>query len=332
MKQYLETVLAGGNLSFDEATALMNRVMTGEYADIEIAGLLVALRAKGETADEVAGFTKAMREQMVKVPVSVAAIDMCGTGGDAKGTFNISTAATFVVAGAGQPVAKHGNRSITSKSGSADVLAALGIDIGLAPDAVGRAIDEIGLGFMFAPAFHPAMKYVMPARKTLGIRTVFNILGPLCNPAGVKAQLVGVFHPDLTELMGSVLMKLGSTSALLVHGSDGLDEISTTAPTSFTRLVNGKLQSGTIDADQLGIAKTTLGNLQGGTPEESAALIRNILGGQKGPMRDIVLLNAAAGLMVGGKAGDLQGGIALATESIDSGSASEVLTRLADVK
>ena len=310
----------------------MNRVMTGEYSDMEIAGLLVALRGKGETADEVAGFTKAMREHMVKVPISVAAIDMCGTGGDAKGTFNISTAATFVVAGAGQPVAKHGNRSITSKSGSADVLAALGIDIGLAPDVIGRAIDEIGLGFIFAPAFHPAMKYVMPARKTLGIRTVFNILGPLCNPAEVEAQVVGVFDPELTGLMGSVLAKLGSTSALLVHGTDGLDEISTTAPTNFTRLANGGLESGTIKATELGIAPATLADLQGGTPDESAVLIRNILDGEPGAMRDIVLLNAAAGLMVGGKTNDLSGGIALAADAIDSGKAMHVLEQLAALK
>ncbi len=221
MKDLLNRILSHQDLSMDEAREVMVRIMSGAFNDAQIAGFLVGLRAKGETPDEIAGFARAMREKMVPVPLSVDAIDMCGTGGDAKGTFNISTAAAFVVAGGGVPVAKHGNRSITSQSGSADVLAALGVDLQMSPEKVGQAVDQIGIGFMFAPALHPAMKHVMPARKALAIRTVFNILGPLCNPAGVQRQVIGLFDGALTEPLAKVLKKLGAKQALLVHGDDG---------------------------------------------------------------------------------------------------------------
>ncbi len=331
MNAILEKLLDRQNLSLDEAHAIMVRIMSGEFSDPQIAGFLVALRAKGETATEIAGFAQAMRDKMVKVPVAVEAIDMCGTGGDAKGTFNISTVASLVVAGAGVPVAKHGNRSITSSCGSADLLAALGVDIDMSPDKVARAAEQIGLGFMFAPALHPAMKHVMPARKSLGIRTVFNILGPLSNPAGAQRQLLGLFDGSLTETLAEVLRQLGSRQALLVHGEDGLDELTTTAFSKVTHLQeDGAIKSSTLDPGSLGLPLATPTDLKGGTPEENVMITLEILKGETGPKRDIVLLNAAAGLQVGGAARDLAEGLTLAAESIDSGQALKVLQKLAE--
>ncbi len=330
MKAILNKLLGHRNLSIDEAREIMDRIMSGEFTDVQIAGFLVALRAKGETSSEIAGFAQAMREKMIKVPVTVNAIDMCGTGGDAKGTFNISTVASFVVAGAGVPVAKHGNRSITSSCGSADVLAALGVDIEMKPDKVAHAVEQVGLGFMFAPSLHPAMKHVMPARKALGIRTVFNILGPLSNPAGVRRQLLGIFDGTLTETLAEVLKKLGSNQALLVYGEDGLDELTTTTSSKVSRLFDtGVVKSSIVNPRSLGLSQASLDDLKGGTPEANAKIAIEILKGESGPKRDIVVLNAAAGLMVGGAAVDLQEGIALAGESIDSGRAFTVLEKLA---
>ena len=329
MKDLLNRILSHQDLSMDGARDAMVRIMSGAFDDAQIAGFLVALRAKGETPDEIAGFAQGMREKMVPVPLSVDAIDMCGTGGDAKGTFNISTAAAFVVAGGGVPVAKHGNRSITSQSGSADVLEALGVDLQMPPEKVGQAVDQIGIGFMFAPALHPAMKHVMPARKALAIRTVFNILGPLCNPAGVQRQVIGLFDGALTEPLAKVLKKLGAKQALLVHGDDGLDELTTTTTTQASQLQeSGQVTSSTIDAQSLGLKQATLAELQGDHPKHNAALLRAILQGKTGPKRDIVVLNAAAGLMVGGKAQDLEAGIALANEAINSGKALATLDKL----
>ncbi len=329
MRDILNKLLEREELTQSEARETMLQIMSGAFDDVQLAGFLVALRAKGETATEIAGFAQAMRENMVKVPVSVEAIDMCGTGGDAKGTFNISTVASFIVAGAGVPVAKHGNRSITSSSGSADVLAALGVDIEMAPEKVGRAVETVGLGFMFAPALHPAMRHVMPARKGLGIRTVFNLLGPLSNPAGVRRQVVGVFDGTLTETLAEVFRILGARTALLVHGEDGLDELTTTAATRVSELKDsGDVTSFTVHAVSLGLPRAALDDLRGGSPEENAGITQEILRGQKGPRRDIVLLNAAAGLLVGAKAADLQEGLALAAESIDSGRALKVLNEL----
>ena len=329
MKAILNKLLGHRDLSMDEARGVMDRIMSGEFTDAQIAGFLVALRAKGETASEIAGFAQAMREKMIKVPVTVDAIDMCGTGGDAKGTFNISTVASFVVAGAGVPVAKHGNRSITSSSGSADVLAALGVNINMGPEKVAQAVEQVGLGFMFAPSLHPAMKHVMPARKSLGIRTVFNILGPLSNPAGARRQLLGIFDGTLTETLAKVLKKLGSKQALLVHGDDGLDELTTTTSSKMSRLFEtGVVKSSIVNPRDLGLPRASLEDLKGGTPEANAQMTVEILKGEPGPKRDIVVLNAAAGLMVGGLAADLEEGIALAGESIDSRRAVTVLEKL----
>jgi len=329
MKQILEQLLDNQNLARDDAFSIMLSIMSGEYNDAQIAGFLMALRSKGETVDEITGFAQAMREKMVKVPLETPAIDMCGTGGDALGTFNISTTATFVVAGAGIHVAKHGNRSMTSKSGSADVLQALGIAIDKPVEGSTADIEEIGLGFMFAPAYHPAMKYAVGARTALATRTVFNILGPLCNPADVKAQAMGIFHPDLTEIQANVLKALGSTKVMVFHGRDGLDEISTTATTKISQIQNsGPVETFEFDPIDLGLVRVSLDELQGGEPKENAETIRNILNGEKGSKRDIVLINAAAGIVVGGKAKSLREGLRKATESVDSGAALNILKQL----
>ena len=330
MKQILEQLLNQHNLTPDEAYNIMLSIMSGEYDDAQIAGFLMALRAKGETVDEIAGFAQAMREKMVTIQLETTAIDMCGTGGDALGTFNISTAATFVVAGAGVHVAKHGNRSMTSKSGSADVLQALGISIDKSVEESTEDIENIGLGFMFAPAYHPAMKHAIGARKALATRTVFNILGPLCNPADVKAQAMGIFHPELTDVQANVLKALGSTDVMVFHGRDGLDEISTTTTSKISQMQNGNnVNTFEFDPSELGLNRVSLNELQGGEPKENAEIIKSILNGEIGPKRDIVLLNAAAGIVVGGKAQNLKEGLVKATESVDSNAALNILTQLA---
>ena len=329
MKGILEQILDKQNLTRDEAFNVMFSIMSGEFDDPQIAGFLMALRAKGETVDEITGFAQAMRDIMVTVPLDFPAIDMCGTGGDALGTFNISTTATFVVAGAGVHVAKHGNRSMTSKSGSADVLQALGIPIDKSVEESTQDIEEIGLGFMFAPAYHPAMKHAIGARKALATRTVFNILGPLCNPAEVKAQAMGIFHPALTEVQAHVLKALGSTDVMVFHGRDGLDEISTTATTKISQMQNGNnINTYEFDSIELGLNRVSLDDLQGGEPVENAEIIKSILNGEKGPKRDIVLLNAAAGIVVGGQAATLQDGLESAKMSVDSGVALNILNQL----
>ena len=329
MKQILEQLLNQHNLTRDEAYNIMLSIMSGEYDDAQIAGFLMALRAKGETVDEITGFTQAMREKMVTIQLETPAIDMCGTGGDALGTFNISTAATFVVAGAGVHVAKHGNRSMTSKSGSADVLQALGISIDKSVEKSTEDIENIGLGFMFAPAYHPAMKHAIGARKALATRTVFNILGPLCNPADVKAQAMGIFHPDLTDVQANVLKALGSTNVMVFHGRDGLDEISTTTTSKISQMQNGNdVNTFEFDPSELGLNRVSLNELQGGEPKENSEIIKSILNGEIGPKRDIVLLNAAAGIVVGGKAQNLKEGLVKATESVDSNAALYILTQL----
>jgi anthranilate phosphoribosyltransferase len=312
----------------------MFEIMSGEYDDAQIAGFLISLRAKGESSSEIAGFAQAMRDKMTRIDSVDNAIDMCGTGGDASGTFNISTAASFVVAGAGVPVAKHGNRSMTSKSGSADVLTALGIDITLSPEKVSKCIDEIGIGFMFAPSLHPAMKYAMGARKALGTRTVFNILGPLCNPAGVTRQLMGIFDGSLTDKIAKVLQKLGAEQAMVVHGHDGLDEISTTASTRISHLKDdNSIESTAISPDDYGFCTASLADLKGGTPKQNAKIIASILdGSDAGKKADIVILNAGAGILVGGVANNLDEGINMAKEALESGTALVKLNKLAAVK
>ena len=334
MKIILEKLLNNISLNQEESRDVMFKIMSGEYDDAQIAGFLIALRAKGEKSEEIAGFAQAMRDKMTNIESVDDAIDMCGTGGDASGTFNISTAASFVVAGAGVPVAKHGNRSMTSKSGSADVLTALGVDITLPPEKVSKCIQDIGIGFMFAPSLHPAMKYAMGARKALGTRTVFNILGPLCNPAGVERQLMGIFEGSLTDKVAKVLQKLGSKHAMVVHGYEGLDEISTTSSTKISHLKeDNSIESTAISPSDFGFEKASLKDLKGGEPEENAIIIKNILdNSDKGKKTDIVIFNAGAGIFVGGKSKNLEDGVQLARESIESGAAFEKLNQLAAVK
>ena len=331
MKHILEQLLDKKHLSQDEAYNLMSSIMSGEYDDIQTTGILIALRAKGETVDEITGFADVMRRKMLKISLNKPAIDLCGTGGDSLGTFNISTVASFVVAGSGVHVAKHGNRSMTSKSGSADVLQALGIPINLPPEQTAENIDRFGLGFMFAPLYHPAMKHAVNARKSLAIRTVFNILGPLCNPADVKAQAMGIFDPDLTELQAKVLKRLESTNIMVFHGRDGLDEISTTSKTKISQVINGgSVNSYEFNPLDLGITIASIDDLRGGDSKKNADISIKILSGEKGPKRDIVLLNAAAGIVVGGNAKDLKEGFKKAADSIDSGSALNILRKLAE--
>tara|TARA_B100000315_G_C14593277_1_gene597156 strand:+ start:5409 stop:6410 length:1002 start_codon:yes stop_codon:yes gene_type:complete len=333
MKRIIEQLLNKENLNQSESREVMSKTMSGEFNDAQIAGFLVALRSKGETAEEIAGFAEAMREKMTPVSVSEGAIDMCGTGGDAKGTFNISTASSLVAAGAGVKIAKHGNRSMTSKSGSADVLTALGVDINLPPEKCAECIEDIGIGFFFAPSFHPAMKHAMGARKSLAIYTVFNILGPLCNPADVKRQLMGIFRADLTDTVAHVLKHLKSEKAFVVHGSDGLDEISTTTATQISHLnTDGSIENFTVSPSDYEIKITSLEKLKGCSPEENARIITKILNGEKGPHRDIVVLNAGAGICVAGLTDTISDGLKLAEESIDSGKAMNTLKRLAEVK
>jgi anthranilate phosphoribosyltransferase len=323
-----------------EAAGAMEAIMSGAATDAQIAAFLTALRMKGETVEELIGFAQVMRQKVVRVPVrraEVAAlsgteremlIDTAGTGGDAAGTFNVSTATAFVVAGAGLRVAKHGNRSVSSLCGSADVVEALGVSLALTPVQVGRCVDEVGIGFLYAPLLHTAMKHVMTARREMGIRTVFNMLGPLTNPAGANAQVIGVYSPALTEPFARVLAELGTVRAFVVHGADGLDEISTTGESRIAEVREGAVRTFTLRPEELGLSRASIADLKGGDREENAEIIRAILGGTPGPRRDIVLANAAAALLVGGKARDLKDGVAVAARSIDSGAARAALDRL----
>ena len=322
IQEAISKLIEKQNLSQEEAEAVMNEIMSGKATDAQIAGFLVALRLKGETIDEITACAKIMREKASKIkPKAKPLIDIVGTGGDKSGTFNISTCAAFVVAGAGIAVAKHGNKSVSSKCGSADVLTALGINIGLEPKKVEQCINEIGFGYMFAPSFHPAMKYAIGPRKELGIRTVFNILGPLTNPAEAPYELMGVFSPSLTEPLAAVLGKLGCRHAFVVHGN-GMDEITVDGATKITEYQEGDIKTFTIKPTDFGIKTASLNELKGGTPDECAKIIINILNGkEKGAKRDVVLLNAGAAIFIAGKADSIKKGIELAKESVDSGKA-----------
>lgn len=320
------------SLTMDEAARVMMTIMQGEATPAQIASLLTALRMKGETAEEIAGFARIMRGMAVRIAPRVPTlIDTCGTGGDKLKTFNISTAAAFVAAGAGAAVAKHGNRSVTSRSGSADVLEELGVNLAVSPDLVQRCIERIGVGFLFAQHFHPAMKYAGPVRREIGIRTVFNVLGPLTNPAGAPCQLLGVYDPALTDLLADVLRLLGSTRAFVVHGMLGLDEWSTAGPTRVSELRDGQVTTRLYTPAEVGLPEATPEELAGGNPAESALLIHALLCGQGGPKRDIVLLNAAAALLAGGHVASLADGLQRAAVSIDSGAALEKLQALRDM-
>jgi len=321
-------VATGAALTRDEAAMAFDRMMSGEATPSQMGGLLMALRVRGETVDEITGAVTTMRAKMLKVTAPADAVDVVGTGGDASGSYNISTCAAFLVAGAGVPVAKHGNRALSSKSGSADVLAALGVTIDLNPAQVGRCIREAGLGFMFAPAHHPAMKNVGPTRVELGTRTIFNLLGPLSNPAGVKRQMIGVFSRQWIEPMAQVLKNLGAESIWVVHGSDGLDEITTTGPTAVAALENGAIRTFEISPKDVGLPLAKPEDLRGGDAVQNAEALLAVLKGEKTAFRDVAVLNAGAALVVAGKAKTLADGVALAQQAIDSGAAKARLDKL----
>ncbi len=323
-----------------EAAAAMDAIMSGAATNAQIAAFLTALRMKGETVEELIGFAQVMRQKVARVCTradEVAGltgtdremlIDTCGTGGDASGSFNVSTATAFVVAGAGLKVAKHGNRSASSLCGSADVVETLGVNLEITPTQVGRCIDEAGIGFLYAPLLHTAMKHVMAARRELGFRTVFNLLGPLTNPAGANAQIIGVAAAALTEPLARVLAELGTFRAFVVHGADGLDEISNTGESRISEVREGVVRTFTVHPEDFGLPRASIGDLRGGDREQNAQIIRAVVGGERGPRRDIVLMNAAAALVAGTRARDLKDGVELAARAIDTGAAREKLDRL----
>jgi anthranilate phosphoribosyltransferase len=325
---YLHRVAAGSDLSAEDAHQAMGVLLEGLAGEAEIAGFLVALKMKGETATELAGFARAMRERMIVVDAGPDVIDTSGTGGDGSGTFNISTAAAIVMAGAGAKVAKHGNRSISSATGSADVLEALGVRVILNPEDAGRSVREIGIGFLFAPALHPAMKHAQPVRRAIKIRTAFNLLGPLANPAGAQSQLIGAPSPEAAKVMAEALAELGTRRSFVVHGQDGLDEITITAATDVYEITGHQVVKHVWGPSDFGVEMAQLSSLKGGDSSCNAQMILGILRGSPGPCRDIVLVNAAAGLLAAELAKDLRSGMALAVRSIDSGAASAKLELL----
>ncbi|MDQ3878921.1 MAG: anthranilate phosphoribosyltransferase [Actinomycetota bacterium] len=327
----LSALLAGESLSEDQTAVAMREIMDGEATPAQVAGFVVALRAKGVTGEELAGLVRTMREFATKVSVGDPVLDTCGTGGDRAGTFNVSTAAALVCAGAGVKVAKHGNRAASSRCGSADVLEALGVKIDLSPDDVARCIAQAGMGFCFAPIFHPAMRHTATPRRELGIPTIFNFLGPLTNPAGARRQALGVADRTMIEPMVDTLRRLGSERVVAFHGRDGLDELTTTGPSDVVELKDNELRRWVVDPAELGLDKAALDDVAGGTPDENAATIRHIFDGASGPQRDIVALNAAAGFVAAGRAEDMAAGLALSHETIDSGCAREGLERLIEV-
>jgi anthranilate phosphoribosyltransferase len=321
-------VATGAALTREEAATVFEQMMSGEATPSQMGGLLMALRVRGETVDEITGAVSAMRAKMQRVSAPPEAIDVVGTGGDASGSFNISTCAALIVAGAGVPVAKHGNRALSSRSGAADVLAALGVKIDPTPEKIARCIREAGIGFMFAPAHHPAMKNVGPTRVELGTRTIFNLLGPLSNPAGVRRQMVGVFSRQWTQPLAQVLKNLGAERAWVVHGSDGLDEITTAGPTSVAALENGTVTSFEISPEEVGLPRVKAEYLRGGDAEANAKALRGVLEGTNSAFRDVALFNAAAALVVAGKAKTLKEALHLAVHAVDSGEAEGRLERL----
>ena len=329
VQKALAQLLDGHDLSRDAARAVMNEIMGGEATPAQIGGFLVALRLKGETADEIAGCAEAMREHVLAVrPARDDLVDTAGTGGDGASTINISTAAALVAAAAGAGVAKHGNRAVSSASGSADVLEALGFRLELPPARIERSIDELGFGFLFAPTHHPAMRHAAPVRRELAARTVFNVLGPLTNPAGARAQVVGVYAPALVRTIAEVLAQLGARRAFVVHGADGIDELSPAGPNLVCEVADGGVREREIDPLELGVARCDPDELRGGSPEENAAAIRAVFEGENGGRRSAVLLNAAGAIAAAGHAHDLSEGLGLAKEALDSGAAATRLEEL----
>ncbi|MDE2733113.1 MAG: anthranilate phosphoribosyltransferase [Gemmatimonadota bacterium] len=332
IQEAIRDLIVGADLGRAKMRAVMEQIMSGQATDAQIGAFLVALRIKGETIDEIAGGAEVMREKATPiVTVRPEIIDTCGTGGDDSGTFNISTTVAFVACGAGLAVAKHGTRSISSQCGSSDVLTALGVNVEATPEKVGECIDEVGMGFLFAIALHGAMKHAVGPRRELATRTIFNILGPLTNPAGAKRQLLGVFDGALTEALAGVLRELGSDQALVVHGSDGLDEITLTGPTQVSELKDGQVSTRQIHPGDFGLRTVSAEALKGGDASYNARILRGVLDGEEGPQRDVVLLNSAAAIVVGGRAEDITAGLEVARESIDSGKARQALDRLVEV-
>ncbi len=327
-RQHFEKAAAGGTLTENEAREAFIAIMQGGASEIELAGFLVALKARGETVDEIAGAVSAMRTLMVPVEAPQGAIDVVGTGGDAKGTFNISTAAAFVLAGAGVPVAKHGNRAVSSKSGAADVLEKLGVAIKMPTEQLPSCFERAGVAFLWAPTHHPAMRHAAPVRQGLKLRTIFNLLGPLLNPASTKRQLIGTYSAQWLMPMAEVMKRANAVHVWVVHGADGMDELSTTGVSHVVELKDGKLSSFDIHPSDAGLPEGRLSDLQGGTPEDSAGAMRALLRGKPGPFRDIVLLNAAAAFIIAGKTTDLKEGVKLAAASIDEGRAERALDAL----
>ncbi len=327
-KAIIGKVATGAALTRQEAAGAFDSMMSGEATPSQMGGLLMALRVRGETVDEITGAVSAMRATMLPVKAPADAVDIVGTGGDGSGSVNVSTCAAFIVAGTGVPVAKHGNRALSSKSGAADVLAALGVRIELAPEQISRCIRDAGIGFMFAPSHHPAMKNVNPTRVELATRTIFNLLGPLSNPAGVKRQKIGVFSRQWVQPLAEVLRNLGSESIWVVHGSDGLDEVTLTGPTFVAALEDGKIRSFEITPEDAGLPRADAAALKGGDANANAESLRGVLAGKPSAYRDVALLNAAAALVVAGKAKDLKDGVAQGKQALDSGAAAERLQKL----
>ena len=331
MQDAIQMLVDGESLSADQATAAMNEIMTGEATPAQVGSFLTALRIKGETVDEIAGMARVMREKSLHVSVEGDVVDTCGTGGDGSGSFNISTTAAFVVAGAGVAVAKHGNRAMSGSTGSADVLEALGVNIALSPESVARCLDETGFGFMFAQGYHPSMRFAAGPRREIGIRTVFNILGPLTNPAGADRQVIGVADPSMADRMARVLGQLGSRKALVVHGSDGMDEITITGPSTVWQLENGEVTEFEVTPGDLGVSVASADSIRATSAEHSARIARSVLSGESGPARDVVLLNAAAALVAADRSDSLASGVELAARSIDSGDAQARLDAVVDL-
>jgi anthranilate phosphoribosyltransferase len=330
LKRWLGDLADNRHLDESDAKAAFDVIMDGQATPAQVGAFLMALRQRGETVPEIVGAARAMRARMLPIRAPDGAIDTCGTGGDGSGSFNISTASAFVTAACGVPVAKHGNRNLSSKSGSADVLSALGIDIDAPFDRIERALREVGIGFLMAPRHHAAMGHVAPVRVELGIRTLFNLLGPLANPAGVRRQVVGVFAAKWVEPLAHVLQRLGSEACWVVHG-DGMDELTTTGTTEIAILAHGKVTRMSLEPEQIGLKRATRADLAGGSPQENAAMLKIVLGGKMGPLRDVVLLNSAAALMVATRVSSLPEGMALAAGAIDSGMALRLVDRLAEI-
>jgi anthranilate phosphoribosyltransferase len=331
IRESIDTVVSGRSLTMEEASSVMREIMEGEATPAQLGAFLTALALKGETTQEIAGMARVMRDMALRVEVDGELVDTVGTGGDGKNTFNISTATAFVAAGAGLKVAKHGNRAASGSCGSADVLEALGVQIELSPVAVAQCINEVGVGFMFAPAFHPAMRHAGPVRREIGIRTVFNILGPLTNPAGAQTQLLGVAFPELGGIMAEVLGLLGSHHAMIVHGAGGLDEISLSGDTSVWEVRRGQVEEWTIRVEDTGLPETPIEAIRGGSKEENAATMLRLFQGEQGAVRDMVLLNSAGVLMVGDKAKTIRQGVEMSAGIIDSGAALAKLDQMVEV-